>query len=397
MELEGDRHARPLPRALGDGAGPLPRRVRRRPRARSGRVPSDLRAPPGGDALGRSPPRAGGALDRSCPASSPTWPAPTAGRGTARSLCWVLALALHLPSATDRGSAASSGCCWERPGGSTRVPSSSKHRRRTVTSRPPPASAPVLNRDDGRKLDRRVKYGRSHDCARHCRPRDRRGHRPRPVRAAARGAAAEGDRRGDVPRPPVRPRPRTGCTSPRATAASGCRRKLQRTINETLVGAGAPIAAYRNVIGHGMGAPTIVTHGSDAQKARYLRPLFTGEEVWCQLFSEPGAGSDVAGLATKAVLDGEEWIVNGQKVWTTLAHLAKWGMLVARTDPEAPEAQGHDLLRGRHGRARRRGAPAVPDHRRGRVQRGVLHRRAHPRLRAAERRRRGLARPRSPR
>jgi alkylation response protein AidB-like acyl-CoA dehydrogenase len=115
---------------------------------------------------------------------------------------------------------------------------------------------------------------------------------------------------------------------------------LQRTINETLVGAGAPIAAYRNVIGHGMGAPTIVTHGSDAQKARYLRPLFTGEEVWCQLFSEPGAGSDVASLATKAVLDGEEWIINGQKVWTTLAHLAKWGMLVARTDPEAPKHKG---------------------------------------------------------
>jgi alkylation response protein AidB-like acyl-CoA dehydrogenase len=100
------------------------------------------------------------------------------------------------------------------------------------------------------------------------------------------------------------------------------------------------VAAFRNVIGHGMGAPTIVTHGSDAQKARYLRPLFTGEEVWCQLFSEPGAGSDVAGLSTRAVLDGEEWIVNGQKVWTTLAHLAKWGMLVARTDPEAPKHKG---------------------------------------------------------
>src|SRR3546814_19045028 len=86
-----------------------------------------------------------------------------------------------------------------------------------------------------------------------------------------------------------------------------------------------------------MGAPTIATHGSDAQKDRYLRPLFTGEEVWCQLFSEPGAGSDVAGLATRAVKDGDEWIINGQKVWTTLAHLAKWGMLVARTDPAQPK------------------------------------------------------------
>ncbi len=115
---------------------------------------------------------------------------------------------------------------------------------------------------------------------------------------------------------------------------------VQRTINETLIPAGAPIAAFRNVIGYGMGAPTLVTHGTDKQKARYLRPLFTGEEIWCQLFSEPGAGSDVAGLATKAVRDGDEWIVNGQKVWTTLAHVAKWGMLVARTDPDQPKHKG---------------------------------------------------------
>ena len=127
---------------------------------------------------------------------------------------------------------------------------------------------------------------------------------------------------------------------PEGNGGLGLSPKLQRTINDTLHKAGAPIAAYRNVIGHGMGAPTIVTHGSEEQKQRYLRPLFTGEEVWCQLFSEPGAGSDVAGLATKAVLDGEEWIVNGQKVWTTLAHLSKWGMLVARTDPEAPKHKG---------------------------------------------------------
>jgi len=127
---------------------------------------------------------------------------------------------------------------------------------------------------------------------------------------------------------------------PEGDGGLGLSPKLQRTINETLHSAGAPIAAYRNVIGHGMGAPTVVTHGSEEQKRRYLRPLFTGEEVWCQLFSEPGAGSDVAGLATKAVRDGDEWIVNGQKVWTTLAHLAKWGMLVARTDPEAPKHKG---------------------------------------------------------
>jgi alkylation response protein AidB-like acyl-CoA dehydrogenase len=127
---------------------------------------------------------------------------------------------------------------------------------------------------------------------------------------------------------------------PEGYGGLGASPRLQKVVNETLVAAGAPFAPARNVIGHGMGAPTIVSHGSEAQKQRYLRPLFTGEEIWCQLFSEPGAGSDVAGLAARAVKDGEEWVVNGQKVWTTLAHVAKWGMLVARTDPEAPKHKG---------------------------------------------------------
>jgi alkylation response protein AidB-like acyl-CoA dehydrogenase len=115
---------------------------------------------------------------------------------------------------------------------------------------------------------------------------------------------------------------------------------LQRTVNERLGTAGAPNAYYRNPIGAGMGAPTVMMHATPEQKQRWLRPLFTGEEIWCQLFSEPGAGSDVASLATRAVRDGDEWIVNGQKVWTTLAHLAKWGMLVARTDPELTKHKG---------------------------------------------------------
>jgi alkylation response protein AidB-like acyl-CoA dehydrogenase len=127
---------------------------------------------------------------------------------------------------------------------------------------------------------------------------------------------------------------------PEGYGGLGLSPKLQRVVNETLWHARAPHAASRNPIGHGMGAPTVVTHGSDAQKRRYLRPLFTNEEIWCQLFSEPGAGSDVASLATRAVRDGDEWVLSGQKVWTTLAHVARFGMIVARTDPNAPKHKG---------------------------------------------------------
>jgi alkylation response protein AidB-like acyl-CoA dehydrogenase len=127
---------------------------------------------------------------------------------------------------------------------------------------------------------------------------------------------------------------------PEGHGGLGLSQKLQKTINETLGRARAPRAGVMNPIGHGMGAPTVVTHGSEEQRRRYLRPLFTNEEIWCQLFSEPGAGSDVAGLSSRAVRDGDEWVVNGQKVWTTLAHMARWGMLVTRTDPEAPKHKG---------------------------------------------------------
>jgi alkylation response protein AidB-like acyl-CoA dehydrogenase len=128
---------------------------------------------------------------------------------------------------------------------------------------------------------------------------------------------------------------------PQGLGGLGVSRSHMRTVLARLGSAGASFANInRNVIGYGMGAPTVLTHGTDEQRNRYLRPLFTAEEVWCQLFSEPGAGSDVAGLATRAVRDGDEWIVNGQKVWTTLAHTSKWGMLVARTDPDVPKHQG---------------------------------------------------------
>jgi alkylation response protein AidB-like acyl-CoA dehydrogenase len=118
-------------------------------------------------------------------------------------------------------------------------------------------------------------------------------------------------------------------------------RRLQTVVDDELRTAGVPYHdLIINPIGIGMGAPVVLTYASDEQKKRLLRPMYTGEEIWCQLFSEPGAGSDVAGLSTRAMRDGDEWIVNGQKVWTTLAHVSRWGMLVARTDPDQPKHKG---------------------------------------------------------
>lgn len=115
---------------------------------------------------------------------------------------------------------------------------------------------------------------------------------------------------------------------------------LQARVNELLAHAGAPDHTARNVIGLGMAMPTIHAHGSDALKNRHLRPCFSGEHIWCQLFSEPGAGSDLAGLATRAERDGDHFVINGQKVWTSLGHVADYGILLARTDPEVPKHRG---------------------------------------------------------
>ncbi len=121
----------------------------------------------------------------------------------------------------------------------------------------------------------------------------------------------------------------------------GVPRALQPVVDNAFAAASAPDnRPLRIGIGLGMAAPTILRHGTDEQRRRYLRPLWTGEEVWCQLFSEPGAGSDLAALGTRAVRRGDEWVVDGQKVWTSMAHEARFAILIARTDPDVPKHAG---------------------------------------------------------
>jgi alkylation response protein AidB-like acyl-CoA dehydrogenase len=127
---------------------------------------------------------------------------------------------------------------------------------------------------------------------------------------------------------------------PEGWGGLGLRPDLQREIDRELREAGAAAPGERHFFGMTMAGPTIVTHGSDEIRHRLLRRMFTGEDAWCQLFSEPGSGSDLASLACKAVRDGDEWVVSGQKVWNTLAHIADRGMLVTRTDPDAPKHKG---------------------------------------------------------
>jgi 3-oxochol-4-en-24-oyl-CoA dehydrogenase len=102
----------------------------------------------------------------------------------------------------------------------------------------------------------------------------------------------------------------------------------------------AKVSRPSNTIGIGWAGPTIVHGGTQAQKDRYLFPLLAGEEIWCQLFSEPGSGSDLASLSTRAVRDGDEWVVTGQKIWTSLAQFSRFGILIARTEPDAPKHEG---------------------------------------------------------
>jgi alkylation response protein AidB-like acyl-CoA dehydrogenase len=128
---------------------------------------------------------------------------------------------------------------------------------------------------------------------------------------------------------------------PAGLGGQGLPRTLQKVVDAEFAAAGAPTnRPERNGIGLGMAAPTILAFGTEEQQRRWLRPLWTGEEIWCQLFSEPGAGSDLANLSTRAVRDGDRWIVSGQKVWTSSAHIAARAILVARTDPDQPKHKG---------------------------------------------------------
>ena len=129
-----------------------------------------------------------------------------------------------------------------------------------------------------------------------------------------------------------------GLSWPEQYGGAGATLVEQAIFYEEIARSGAPQMA--NVLGLAMGGPTVIAHGDEAQKDRYLLPILSADEIWCQGFSEPDSGSDLASLKTRAVRKGDEWIVTGQKVWTTMAHVSKWCMLVARTDPDVAKHRG---------------------------------------------------------
>ncbi len=133
-----------------------------------------------------------------------------------------------------------------------------------------------------------------------------------------------------------------GLTWPREYGGGGAPYSHQAIVLEELARADAP--QHLGVIGLGMAGPTIMAHGTEEQKARYLPKILSAEEIWCQGFSEPGAGSDLASVRTLAELDGDRFRVSGQKVWSSFAHLADWCILLARSDPESQRHAGLTYL-----------------------------------------------------
>lgn len=129
-----------------------------------------------------------------------------------------------------------------------------------------------------------------------------------------------------------------GITWPKQYGGAGRGDRELQIFNEVASAFELPTGAF--MIGHGMCGPTLLVLGTEEQRRTYIPPMLRGDQIWCQLFSEPGAGSDVASLQTRAVRDGEQWVVNGQKVWTSGAHYSKYGMLIARTDVDVAKHRG---------------------------------------------------------
>ncbi len=133
-----------------------------------------------------------------------------------------------------------------------------------------------------------------------------------------------------------------GLVYPKEYGGAGLTRAHERIYREEY--AKVPDMTYELVISHGMCLPVLNQFGTEEQKRQFMPDNIAARTMWCQMFSEPGAGSDVASLQTKAELDGDEWVINGQKVWTTLAHVCDYGVIIARTNPEAPKHAGISMF-----------------------------------------------------
>ena len=151
-----------------------------------------------------------------------------------------------------------------------------------------------------------------------------------------------------------------GLTWPKEYGGAGAPHSFQAILYEELAAVQAP--THVGVIGLNMAGPTIIAHGTEEQKARYLQPILAADEIWCQGFSEPDAGSDLAAARTRAERRGDVYVVNGQKVWSSFAHIADFCILVTQSDPDARALPEPHLPPRGHARAGRRGASAAPDH-----------------------------------